>query len=182
MITLFPEDPEPTNGYQLAAQAYRGLKQPQEEAAMLREWMGRTADASQASLRLIELETEARQWPGVLLAVKRLLAIDPFLKRPHEAMAAACEAQGDREGAVVALKHLMTLGPDNPVQVNFALARLLQPTDARAARLHVLDALAEAPRFRAGHELLLKLQSPAPVSTPVPTPPPAGAGTPPPAP
>lgn len=182
LITLFPEDPEATNGYQLAAQAYRGLKQTTEEAAMLREWMGRTADASQASLRLIELETEARQWPGVLAAVKRLLAIDPFLKRPHEAMAAAYEAQGDREGAVVALKHLMTLGPDNPVQVNFALARLLQPTDARAARLHVLDALAEAPRFRAGHELLLKLQPPAPVSTPAPTPPPAGAGTPPPAP
>ena len=93
---------------------------------------------------------------------QRLLAIDPFLKRPHEALAAANEATDDLEGAVVALKHLVTLGPDNPVQVNFTLARLLQDKDAAAARLHLLDALADAPRFRAGHELLLKLQKPVP--------------------
>ena len=162
LTRLFPDDPEATNGSYLAAQAYRGLKKPKEEAAMLRQWLTKSADASAACLRLIELDTETKEWPEVKTTAQRLLAIDPFLKRSHEALAAANEATDDLEGAVVALKHLVTLGPDNPVQVNFTLARLLQDKDAAAARLHLLDALADAPRFRAGHELLLKLQKPVP--------------------
>jgi predicted Zn-dependent protease len=162
LSALFPDDPDASNGYFLAAQAYRGLKQPNEESASLRQWLRRSADAAPASLRLMELDAQSKNWAGLREAAQRMLAIDPFLKRPHEALAEASEAQGDKESATTALKHLLTLGPDNPVQVNYSLARLLQEKDVKAARRHVLDALAEAPRFRAGHELLLQLQSPPP--------------------
>lgn len=157
LIALFPEDPEAGNGFQLAAQAYEGMKKPVEEAAMLREWLKRSPDAATASLRLMELDRQARNWAGVKEAADRVLAIDPFLKQPYEGLAAAGEAMGNKREAVAALRHLLVLGADNPVQVSFTLARLLQDEEPKAAKRYLLDALAEAPRFRAGHELLLQL-------------------------
>jgi tetratricopeptide (TPR) repeat protein len=165
LIALAPENTGLNCGYALAAQAHRGLKQSVEEAAMLREWGSRDGGAETAFLRLIELDLELKNWNGLREDARRMLAIHPFLKVPYEASAKACEELGDADGAVWALGKLSVLGPDDPVQVNFALARLLQVKDRDAAKRHLLDALLEAPRFREGHKLLLQLQTP-----PLPTP------------
>ena len=81
--------------------------------------------------------------------------------------AKACESLGDADGAVWALGKLSYLGPNDPVEVNFALARLLQAKDRETAKRRLLDALLEAPRFREGHKLLLQLQAP-PATSPTP--------------
>lgn len=159
LIALVPENTGRGSGYALAAEAYRGLKQPAEEAAMLREWASRDAGADPAFLRLIDLGLELKDWAGVRESARRMFAIHPFLKQPYEAAAKASEVLGDPDGAVWALGKLSVLGPNDPVEVNFALARLLQSKDRDAAKRHLLDALIEAPRFREGHKLLLQLQS-----------------------
>lgn len=162
LITLAPENAGRGSGYSLAAQAHRGLKQPAEEAAMLREWAKREGSADEAFLRLIDLDTQLQNWSGARESARRMFAIHPFLKHPYEVAARASEALSDPDGAVWALRKLLYLGPDNVVETNFAMARLLQTKDREAAKRHLLDALAEAPRFREGHKLLLQLQAPTP--------------------
>jgi tetratricopeptide (TPR) repeat protein len=167
LIALVPENTGRGSGYALAADAYRGLKQPAEEAAMLREWAKRDGGADVAFLRLIDLDTQLQNWDGARENARRMFAIHPFLKHPYEVAAKACETKGDADGAVWALNKLSYLGPNDPVEVNFALARLLQSKDRETAKRRLLDALMEAPRFRDGHKLLLQLQTtPATTTTP----------------
>jgi tetratricopeptide (TPR) repeat protein len=166
LIQLAPENVGENSGYHFAAKAHRGLKQPEGEAAMLREWAKRDGSADAAFLRLVELDADAQNWNGVRENVQKLLSIQPFLKQPYELMARASEATGHPEDAVWSLKKLMFLGPDHPVEVNFSLARLLREKDAPTAKRHLVDALAEAPRFRDGHKLLLELQSTKPAEKP----------------
>ena len=52
---------------------------------------------------------------------------------------------------------MLKLDPPDQPEIHFRLARLLKEDNAAAAHRHVLLALEEAPRFRAAHELLLKL-------------------------
>ena len=159
---LFPDDVESGCGYELAAAANRGAKQDKEEAAMLREWTRRSGDAASAFNRLMELDLAAKNWAELENVATRSLAINPFLKLPNEALASAAEASGKQDVAIGALKKLMILGPDNPVETNFKLAQLLKDKDRPAAKRYVLDALAEAPRFREGQRLLLQMQDPQP--------------------
>jgi uncharacterized protein HemY len=64
---------------------------------------------------------------------------------------------------VGAWQTLLLLDPPNPAEVHFQLAKLLKPTDAVAAKRHVLQALEDAPRHRAALELLLEMpQGPKP--------------------
>ncbi len=183
LIALAPDNIGNNCGYDLAARAYRGLKQADGEREMLKEWAARDGGAHEAFMRLMELEAESRNWAGVRENGQRMLSIHPFLKQPYERLAGAAEALGNTDEAVWALRKLMVLGPDHPVEANFSLARLLRPTDAVGAKRHLLDALAEAPRFRDGHTLLLEMQTPAPApsSAPDPAPAPAPSSPPPPA-
>ena len=43
------------------------------------------------------------------------------------------------------------------VSLTAIIRRLLQQRDPVAAKRHILEALADAPRFREGHKLLLKM-------------------------
>jgi hypothetical protein len=70
------------------------------------------------------------------------------------------------------------MSPLDEVDLHFRLAQLLQKQgDLPAAKRHVLQALEEAPRFRAGHEKLLEIihqmeenrVSESPASPPTPT-------------
>lgn len=160
LIALTPENTGRSCGYDFAAQAHRGLKQPAEEAAMLREWTRRDGSADEAFLRLIELDVQLGNWTELREDTRRMFAIHPFLKFPYEAAAKAAEATGDSDAAVAALRKLILLGPDNPVDVNYSLARHLQTKEPAAAKRYLLDALAEAPRYKEGLKLLLEMQEP----------------------
>jgi hypothetical protein len=72
-------------------------------------------------------------------------------------MGLASEGLGQPGQAVDSYRRLLLLDPADPAEVNFRLARLLQRQDPAAARRYVLDALADAPRFRDAYRLLLQL-------------------------
>ena len=61
------------------------------------------------------------------------------------------------ERAIEAYRRLLFLEPTDPADVNYRLARLLQDRDPALAKRHLLEALAEAPRFREAHRLLSKM-------------------------
>lgn len=158
LMKLLPDDVETGSGYEIAMRSCRGLNRPADEALILRDWIAHSGDAADALSRLLELDISTANWKGVSLTAPRLLAINPFLKHPYEAAALAAEKLNDQNVAVHALRKLHVLGPDNLVEVDYKLARLLKDKDSVAARRYLLDALAEAPRYRAAHQLLLEMQ------------------------
>ena len=58
---------------------------------------------------------------------------------------------------VLGHRRLAIMDPEDPAEVHFRLAQLLQKQKPAIARKHVLLALEAAPRFRAAHRLLLQL-------------------------
>ena len=100
------------------------------------------------------------------------LAINPLAPTPWRALLTAHESRSENAPAIQAAQVLLKLDPPDLASVHYRLARLLQPTDPAAARRHVLQALEEAPRFRAAYDLLSSLPAapPVPDSTPAPTP------------
>ncbi len=157
MISLFPRDVEGACGYELAAAASRGAKQFTEEANFLRELSMRSGDNTSAYTRLIELDSASNNWPAVEQDSRWLMAVNPFLKAPHEALVRAYTALNRPDDAIKHLRHLQTLGPDNPVEVNFRLAQLLRDKDPAASRRYLIDALSDAPRHREALTLLESL-------------------------
>ena len=81
----------------------------------------------------------------------------PMLGEVHRLMAQAAQALERPDQAVESYENVLALDPADPAQVHYQLARLLADTDATQARRHVLEALADAPRFRDAHQLLLQL-------------------------
>ncbi|MFK5923508.1 MAG: peptidase MA family metallohydrolase [Verrucomicrobiota bacterium] len=157
MIELYPEYIDADNAYEMKAAAHRALEQPKQEAAALRELVWRSAEALPAKLRLIDIDLESQQWQQVIDHSKRVLAIDPFLKPAHWSRGQAWDGLGEKEKAVASYKRLLKLKPANPAEVNYQLARSLQDSDPGQAKYRVLDALADAPRYKDARVLLLKM-------------------------
>lgn len=160
LITLLPDDDSDSSAYWAKARVLREQKRTAEEAALLRTLAARHSSALNAFLRLIELETETQSWSEVTTHAQRALALNPFLRTPNEALARAATESGQNELAIAANRRLLELAPPNPSQIHYQLASLLRTQDHSAAKRHLLDALAQSPRYRAAHELLLDLQAP----------------------
>jgi tetratricopeptide (TPR) repeat protein len=158
LIALFPGYVGVGNGYAILARACRNLEQEDEERKALRGWVERDGAASEACLRLLELDLAAKDWEALRFSSRRLLEVNPLLPSPHRALGLAAQEQGDAEEAIGAFETLLHLDPLNPADVHFRLASLYKGADAGLARRHVLQALEEAPRYREAHRLLLELQ------------------------
>jgi tetratricopeptide (TPR) repeat protein len=158
LIALLPDDYSDASAHWAKARLLREQKRAEEETALLRTLAARHSSALNAFLRLIELETETQSWTDVTTHAQRALALNPFLRTPNEALARAATATNQTALAISANRRLLELAPPNPSQVHYQLASLLRTEDPTAAKRHLLDALAQAPRFRAAHELLLDLQ------------------------
>jgi tetratricopeptide (TPR) repeat protein len=155
LIGVFPSDVESGCGHEVAALAYRGLKKKPEEAAEFRAWAQASGDAVSAFQRLMVLDAAANDWAALEQSARWMLAVNPLLKQPHEALASALENLRRPDEAACSLRKLQVLGPDNPADTNFRLARLLKDKDRDKSRRYVLDALVDAPRHR---EALLLLE------------------------
>ncbi|MEZ6112790.1 MAG: hypothetical protein R3C99_17530 [Pirellulaceae bacterium] len=84
--------------------------------------------------------------------------MNPLQRFPHESLARAAEQMGDDSLAIEANTALLALDPIDLAGLHFQLATLHHRAGrADEAKRHVLLALDEAPRYRAAHELLLKL-------------------------
>ena len=157
LIALYPEYVGEGNAYTLLAQAHRHLDETEQEVQVLTDLAARSADAAGAYERLAEIGTEQKQWDQVVDNGTKYLAVYPMLGAIHWRLGQAHEALDQTKQAIESYRRLLRLEPSDPVEVHYRLARLLRPHDVVAAKRHVLEALADAPRFRQGHRLLLDI-------------------------
>ena len=91
--------------------------------------------------------------------------MNPLNAAPYRFLAQAAEKTNDTQSAIAAYRSLLELDPPDPAEVHFHLAQLLHRVGDPAARRHVLQALEEAPRYRAALRLLLEINSAAPLTS-----------------
>ena len=158
MRELYPTDAGPENPHTMLAAVHRELGETSEEQAVLKSLAELSADDVAALARLSELASEAKDWPMTLKYATRLLAVNPLQRAPHRQVAAAAQATGNDALAIESYRALLLLEPADPAEIHFQLATLLQRTGELAtAKRHALQALEEAPRYRAAHARLLEI-------------------------
>ena len=159
LIGLLPRYTGPGNGYGVKATAYRKMDDKEGELAALEEFASHSAEAFDSFNRLIDVGFETESWESIIANAGRSTAINPFLERTHYCSACAHAALDNREAAVGAFEKSLKLAPTNPSEVNYRLARVLQPDDAARSKRHVMDALADSPRYRDAYALLRELNA-----------------------
>lgn len=157
LVENYPTHTGPDNALWLLALVHRELKETSQEREVLTKLAALDGDAVEAYQRLMELAEITKDWLIVAENARRYLAVNPLVPQPHRWLARASEELKQPQEAIAAYQTVLLLDPPDPADVHFRLAKLLNPTDAKAAKQHVLMALEEAPRFREAHELLLKL-------------------------
>jgi cytochrome c-type biogenesis protein CcmH/NrfG len=108
---------------------------------------------------LAELAAPTGDWTAVVDNVERCLAVDPLSATPYQLLAQAGKHTGNDSQAILANSALLQLDPPNPAEVHFDLAQALRRSGDPAARRHVLQALEDAPRYRAALKLLLEMNN-----------------------
>ncbi len=157
LIALLPDHTGPGNGYVLKAQALRRKGDEQGEAVILETLAELSAEAYSAYTRLLEVDFEKEQWDGVIANAKRTHAINPFYKRLHYCKGCAYAALAEKEKAVTSFEKTLKLDPVNPSEVRYRLAELVRQDDRPKAKRYLLDALADSPRYRDAHSMLLEV-------------------------
>lgn len=157
LLTLYPAQTGKDSAYPLLSHVHRVLGETNEELAVLRRYAAEDDEASDAYLRLAELGAAAGDWPEVRRNSERFLSVNPLVAAPYRYLALAAENQGQPAAAIAAHRTLLLLDPPNPSEVHYRLARLLHQTGDAGAKRQLLMALEDAPRHRAGLELLLEL-------------------------
>ncbi|MEO6002344.1 MAG: tetratricopeptide repeat protein [Opitutus sp.] len=153
------------NLHALLARACAGAGDVAAETAALRTIAAHESDSLSAVSRLLEVERTANNWSGVAQWANAWLAINPLAPSPWRALLDAGEHAEDHASAAHAGEILLRLDPPDIAAVHLRVAQQLQSTDANRARRHALQALEEAPRFRAAYEVLAALP-PAPTPNP----------------
>ena len=157
LIALYPQYAGDDNAYRLLAEAHRQLDETEQEQDVLSKLAMISSDASYAYARLLEIAVEQEDWQSVLRYGEKSMAVYPMLAQLHWQLGRANEELGRDEQAIKSYQRLLLLDPADPADVNYRLGRLLLAKDPAGAKRHVLMALAEAPRFRQAHRLLLKI-------------------------
>jgi tetratricopeptide (TPR) repeat protein len=157
LIALYPQYAGDDNAYRLLAEAHRQLGETEQEKDVLGELAMISSDASYAYGRLLEIAMAEEDWQSVVKYGEKSMAVYPMLAQLHWQLGRASEELGRDERAIESYRRLLLLDPSDPADVNYRLGRLLQHKDPAGAKKHVLMALAEAPRFREAHRLLLKI-------------------------
>ncbi|MFZ2149411.1 MAG: hypothetical protein WAV28_19540 [Sedimentisphaerales bacterium] len=126
----------------------------------------------------MNIAMEQKDWSAVLENGNKYLSVYPMLGTIYWCMGRANEELGQDDQAVELYRRLLLLEPADPADVNYRLARLFAERDPVTAKRYVLEALADAPRFRQAHRLLLKLISDGPAPAPIEPRPSDGRGEP----
>lgn len=157
LISIYPNYTDEGNAYGLLAQVHRKLAETEQERRVLNKLGTISADAAEAYGRLMEIAMEQNDWREVLDNGNKYLAVYPMLETVHWRMGRANEELGQNDQAIESYRRLLLLDPVDPADINYRLARLFADRDPVTAKRYVLEALADAPRFRQAHRLLLKL-------------------------
>jgi tetratricopeptide (TPR) repeat protein len=144
--------------YRPLATVLRELGDGAAERELLSTWAALDDEATEAYLRLMELGTEAKDWPAVTRNAERYLGVNPLVIPPWRYLAQASAEQGQTAAAIVAWRTLLHLDAPDPAGAHFQLGQLLRKNGETAeARAQTLLALEEAPRFREALAMLLQL-------------------------
>jgi len=165
LTRLYPHPAGGDNPNFLLAAVFRGLGETNLERHALAKVAAADADSIEAYLRLMQLDSDAKDWSGVAENAERYLAVNPLVRPPYVYLADASDALNQAPPAIRAYQAMLLLDPPDPADVHFRLARLLRQTGDVSAKRHVLQALEEAPRYRDAHRLLLEIESAAPAGT-----------------
>jgi len=158
LVELFPTGIGPDSAYRRLARVHRELGEVERERRVLEELARQDADDLASYRRLIGLARAEQDWQAVARNAERMLAVDPLQREPHEQLAVAAERLGNYERAIRASRAALLLEPIDPAAAHLQLARLLHHEEKlQAARRAALQALEEAPRYRAAHRLLLAI-------------------------
>jgi tetratricopeptide (TPR) repeat protein len=160
LIELYPNQHNADSAYAMLGQVHRMLKEHDQEVAMLNKLIELNSDAVDAFERLMQIDAEHQDWHGVLANAERYTAVNPLSSIPHQFAADAHEKLGEMPEAIAEYRTLLQIGPNDPAEVHYRLARLLHSVGDAAARREVLLALEDAPRFRAALKLLLQIDEP----------------------
>lgn len=160
LIELYPNQRDADSAYAMLAGVHRALKESDAEIAMLHKLVELNSDAVSAFERLMQISAARKDWPGVLANADRYTAVNPLSPSPRQYAADAHEALGDKRSAIADYRTLLQLGPADPADTHYRLARLLHAVGDAAAKREVLLALEDAPRFRAALQLLLEIDEP----------------------
>ncbi|MDR3401298.1 MAG: peptidase MA family metallohydrolase [Chthoniobacter sp.] len=166
LIELYPNQHDADSAYAMLAHVHRMLKESEAEIAMLNKLTELNSDAVDAFERLMQIAAGRKDWRSVLANADRFAAVNPLSPIPHQFAADAHEALGEKASAISDYRTLLQLGPSDPAETHYRLARLLHSVGDVAARREVLLALEDAPRFRAALQLLLTIDEPAAKSAP----------------
>ncbi|UCG58788.1 MAG: tetratricopeptide repeat protein, partial [Phycisphaerales bacterium] len=148
LISLYPQNIDEGNPYQLLAEAHRQLGQIVEECQVLNKLAALSSDAAYAYGRLMEIGVEQKNWQQVIESGEKYLTVYPLQATVYLRLGRANEELGRDEQAIESYQRLLLLDPADPADVNYRIARLLHERDPAAAKRHILEALADAPRFR----------------------------------
>ena len=159
LVELYPTQTGPDSAYALLAVACRELGETNAEREVLVRFAQQDDEAKEAYLLLAELGVAAADWGTVTQNVERCLEVDPLSAKPYELLAQASRQTGNTVQAIEANRALLQLDPPNPAAVHFELAQALHRAGDPGARRQVLEALEDAPRYRAALRLLLEINS-----------------------
>jgi tetratricopeptide (TPR) repeat protein len=173
LLQYYPEQTGSDSGHNLMAEVHRGLNETDLERQALSKQAEIDAEAVDAYLRLMELDSIARDWTGVATNAARFLAVNPLVPTPHRYLARASEELGQSQPAIESYQILLKLDPPDLAEVHFRLAKLQHQAGDLSAKRHILQALEEAPRFREAHQLLLAIAEKEPAKDPSTNRPPA---------
>jgi len=157
LVSLIPEDDNINGPRRRLVEIYKRRNLSDQEIQVLTEHLKYSADDLEAALRLQELCEQKQQLDRVVEIGKVIFAIDPFQPTALSRTAAAAESTGQIEVAARMLGCLLQIQKDDAARLHFRIATLLKSTDSESARRHVLLSLAQAPRYRDAHKLLLQL-------------------------
>jgi tetratricopeptide (TPR) repeat protein len=157
LLSIYPNYIGEGNVYSLLAQIYRKLDETEQERIVLSKLASISANSVEAYGRLMEIAMEQEDWRAVLENGNKYIAVYPMIGTVHFQMGRAYEELGLNEQAIESYKRLLLLDPQDPADINYRLAELYQDRNPVVAKRYVLEALADAPRFRKAHRLLLDI-------------------------
>jgi tetratricopeptide (TPR) repeat protein len=162
LVQLYPAETGSDSSSALLAEVYRQLGETNAERELLVRIAQQDDEALPAYQRLMEFATAGQDWQGMKQNAERYLAVNPLVPLPYRYLAQSGEQLQDPKTAIDSYRALLSLDPPDQAEVHFHLAELLYRSSSREARRHLLQALEEAPRYRAALDLLLRMNSETP--------------------
>lgn len=155
---LFPQDSDAGGALDMLATIARELEDQELELTNLQEMANLSSDNVPALMRLIVLCREAKSWDALLKYSSQLLAVQPLIPTGHEAQIEAAQQLRRPQAALASLAALAEMDPLDPAELHFQSAQMLLAADRlEQARVEVLLALENTPRYREALKLLVQI-------------------------